>query len=83
MRDRFAGIAFGRDNAHCALISDQPSDFGAAVCLIGDNRDRRFIPVQKGMHHLAIMDIAARYGEPQGTAMCIYSGVNFARATAA
>jgi hypothetical protein len=34
------------------------------------------------MHHLAIMHIPAGYDEAQGTALGIYSSVNFARATA-
>ena len=80
MWNRLPGVTFGRDNAQCAFICDLLSDFSAAVSLVGDDGERRFIPVQKGVHHLAVMDIAARNSEPQGTAMRIYSGVNLARA---
>lgn len=75
-----AGIAFGRNNAQCAFICDLSSNFAAVVSLVGNDGERRFIPVQKGVYHLAVMEIAARNSEPQGTAMRIYSGVNLARA---
>ena len=80
MRDRFAGVAFGWNNAQCAFLCDLLSNLGAAVSLVGDDGERRFIPVQKCVHHLTVMDVASRYREPQGTAMGIYSGVNLARA---
>ena len=80
MRDRFSGVAFGWNDAQCALIGDLPSDFGTAVSFVGDDGERRLIPVQKGVHHLAIMNISARNSEPQGTTTRIYSGMNFARA---
>jgi hypothetical protein len=77
---RFADIAFGRDDAQCAFICDLSSNFAASVSFVGDDGERRLAPVPKGVHHLAVMNIAARYGEQQGTTMRIYSGVDFARA---
>jgi hypothetical protein len=57
-------------------------DRAATISFIGDDRERRLLPVQKGVHHLAIMNIPARCSQAQGTALGIYSSVNFARATA-
>ena len=34
-------------------------DFGAALSLVGNDGGRRFVPVQKGIHHMAVMDITA------------------------
>ena len=82
MRDGIAGVAFGRNNAQCAFIGDLPPDLGTAISLVGYDRERWFIPVQKGVHHLTVMDIAARYCDPQRSAMHIYCCMNFARATA-
>lgn len=59
MRDGVAGVAFGRNDAQCAFIGNLPSDRAAAISLVSDDRERGVIPVQKGMHHLAVMDIAA------------------------
>ena len=82
VRDRFSGVTFGRNNAQCAFFGDLCSDFTAAISLVCNDGERRLIPVQKGVHHLAIMNIAARYGEPQGAALGIYGSVNLARPTA-
>ncbi len=59
MRDRFAGVAFGRNKAQCALFCDLCSAFGAAISLVSDDGDRWLILVQKSVHHLAIVDITA------------------------
>ena len=82
MRDRFAGVTFGRNDAQRAFIGDLPPDLASAISLVSDDRERRFIPVQKGVHHLAVMDVPARYCDPQRSAMHIYCCMNFARATA-
>ena len=83
VRRRITGVTLCRNDAQRTLFCDLPPDHPAAIGFIGDDRERRLCPVQKGMHHLAIMHIPAGYGEAQGSAFGIYSSVNFARATSA
>ena len=59
VRDRFSGVTFGRNNAQCAFFGDLCSDFTAAISLVCNDGERGLIPVQKSVHHLAIMNIAA------------------------
>ena len=59
MRDRVADVVFSWNNAQCAFICDMFPDFGAALSLVGNDGGRRFVPVQKGIHHMAVMDITA------------------------
>jgi len=83
VRGRISGITLCRNDAQSAFFCDLPPDRSAAIGLIGDDRERRLLPVKKGMHHLAIMNIPARYCQTQGSTLGVYSSVNFARATSA
>lgn len=78
-----AGVTLCRNDAYSAFIGDLLPDLGAAISLIGDDRERRLLPVKKGKHHLTIVDIPARDGQAQGATLGVYSSVNFARATSA
>ena len=83
VRRRITGVALCRNDAQRALFCDLPPDHPAAIGFISDDRERRLFPVQKGMHHLAVVNIPARYSQTQGAAFGVYSSVNFACATSA
>lgn len=76
-------IAFRWNDRERAFIGDALSDRRAAVSLVGDNGQRRFFPVEKGVHNLAVVNVAAGDFEPQGTPFRIYGRMNFTCATAA
>ena len=83
MRGRISGITLCRNDAQSAFFCDLPPDRSAAIGFIGDDRERGLFPVQKGMHHLTVVNISARYSQTQGAAIGVYSSVNFACATSA
>jgi len=56
--DGLSGIAFGWDHGHGTFIGYLLSDLDAAVGLVGNNGKRLLVPIQKGIHHLAVVQLA-------------------------
>ena len=83
VRRRITGIALCGNDAYRAFFCDLSPDYPAALGFIGDDRERWPFPVQKGMYHLIVVNIPARYCQTQGAAFFVYSSINFARATSA
>ena len=83
MGNRFARIAFRRNDSERAFISYVLANLSAAVGLISDNCEGWLFPVEKGAHHLTVMDMAASNFDPQRAALCIYGRMNFTCATSA
>ena len=83
MCDRFSRIALGWNDRKCAFIGNLLPDPGAAVGLVGDDGEWFPVPIQKGTHHLAVMQLATADLQPQWPSFFIYSRVNLACAAAA
>ncbi len=87
MGDRIASIALGWHDAKRSFVCDLLSDLIAAIGFVGNDGEWWgewwFLPVQKGVHHLAIMQLSARYGEAQRSSVRIYSGMNLGCAASA
>ena len=47
-----------------------------AVCLVGNDGDGRYFPIEEGVHHLTVVELPARYGQSQRTPFGIYSRMN-------
>ncbi len=57
-------IAFWWDDGKCAFIGNLLPDPGAAVSLVGDDGEWFPVPIQKGTHHLAVMQLATADLQP-------------------
>ncbi len=83
MRDRLSCIALRWNDSKRAFISDLAPDPSAAISFVGDNSDWRSVPLKKGVHDLAVVNMAAGNGEPQRAAFGVYGRMNFTCATTA
>jgi hypothetical protein len=79
----FAGIALCGDDGERALVGNLLPDLAAAVSLVGNDGEWLFLPVEEGVDHLAVVDLATADLEAQRAALFVYSRVNLACATAA
>ncbi len=82
MRDRIARIGLGGNNRQRTFIGDIAPDLRTAIGFVQDHRQRRHLPVEEDIHHLAVMNMAASDLNAQWPAIFIYGHVNFACATA-
>ncbi len=83
MRDRLSCIALRRNDCKSTFIGYVLPNFCAAIGLVGDDRERRLSPIEKGVHNLAVVNMAAGNGEPQRAAFGVYGRMNLTCATAA
>ena len=83
MGDRLSRIALGWNDGQRTFVGNLLPDLVAAIGLVGNNGERLHVPIEKGIHHLAVVQLAAADFQPQWPSIFIYSRVNLARATAA
>ncbi|VAW07355.1 hypothetical protein MNBD_ALPHA05-112, partial [hydrothermal vent metagenome] len=81
VRDWFARIALRWNDRKRSFICYALPNFGAPVCLISNNRDRRFFPIKKSIHHLAVVNMTTRDFQPQRATFGVYGRMNFTCAT--
>jgi len=79
----FTSIAFRGDNGKGTFVSNVLPDLGATIGFIGDESQRWAFPIEKSMHQLAIMNMAATDSEPDRSAFLVYSRMNLTCATPA
>ena len=83
MLEWVACVALGWNDSQGAFIGDLLPDPGAGVGFVGNNGQRHMLPVDEGIEHLAVVNIASRNRQSQRPAMLIYSRVNLTCAAAA
>lgn len=82
MWDRLSLVAFRWNDGQRPFVGNLLPDLAAAVGFVGDDGERRSVPIQKGVHHLAVMQLAAGYSQSQRSAFGVYSRVNLTCAAA-
>ena len=78
-----SGIGLGGNDSQGPFIGNLLADFGAAIGLVGNDGQAFFLPIQKRIHHLAVVQLAAADFEAQGPAFFVYGDVNLACAATA
>ena len=63
--DRIALVTFRGNDGEGPFIRDLLSDFLTAIGFVSNDGERWEFPVEKGIHHLAIMDLSAGYIQSQ------------------
>ena len=64
------------------LLGNLLPDLLATIGFVGNDGERRNVPIPKGMHPLAVVQLAAGYGRSQRPAFGVYSRVNLTCAPA-
>jgi hypothetical protein len=59
--DRFSRIALRRNDGDGTFIGNLLPDLAAAVGFVGNNGEWLIVPVEKCIHHLAIVQISTAY----------------------
>ena len=64
MRDGLSRIALGGDHGQCAFVGNLLPDLAAAVSLVGNDSEWLIVPIEKRIHHLAIVQVSTAYFQP-------------------
>lgn len=78
-----SGIGLGGNDGQGRFIGNLLADFGAAIGFVGNDGQRLLLPIQKRVHHLAVVQLATADFEAQGPAFFVYGDVNLACAATA
>ena len=64
MGDWLSRMALGWNHSHCTFIGNLLSDLVAAIGFVSNDGEGLFVPIQKGTHHLAVMQLATADLQP-------------------
>lgn len=83
MCDRLSRVAPGRKDRERAFICNALPDRRTAISLVRDYGQRRLIPIEKGVHDLAVVNMSAREFDAWRAAFGVCGRMNFTCTTAA
>ena len=81
--DGVSCVALGWNDGESTFFSDLAPDIGTAISFIGDDGERGLSPIHEAFDHFAVVGVTSADLKAVRAALCVYSNVNFACATAA